>query len=283
MTKKQIIEAVRRCAGKLKRNPTTNELIRFGISRRQAKRHFGSIKEMLRAAGLDVTGGHYKPALTALMLDWATVARKLGRAPMQKEYLSAGNYSDKPFISRFGRWSSVAENFLRLVREWNIQQDWKDVIEAISDWQRKDGAAGSGKTNLVKLEWNAQKGNSRVRLRARPGRAVCGAPMVTPGMIHEPANEDGVILLFGMLAERLGLIVRRVQGEFPDCEVLYETEPRRWINLFVEFEFESRNYAKHGHPKDGCDLLVCWIHNWPQCPADMEVLELKTMVGMLFD
>ena len=339
MTRKQIIDAVRACAGKLKRIPTVRDLKRVGISRPLCRRQFGSIREALRAAGLEPRGVGYKPDLVAIMLDWAMVARKLGRAPTKMEYVREGKYSCKPFVSRFGRWSLVAENFLRLVRQWNIQQDWTDVIEAmkgalsnqqsamkealsnqqsaISKGNTKTNSKGKGNSkrkrqdftadergwsrianggrwknkepessgrsleselNTVRLEWSAHRGTSRVRLRARPGRAVCGAPMVAPGMIHEPVNEDGVICLFGMLAERLGLIVRRIQGAFPDCEVLYETEPGRWINLFVEFEFESCNYREHKHPSKGCDLLVCWVHNWRGCPADMEVLELKRIV-----
>jgi hypothetical protein len=29
----------------------------------------------------------------------------------------------------------------------------------------------------------------------------------------------------------------------------------------------------------GCDTIVCWEHNWPDCPV--EVLELKTAVAVL--
>ena len=28
--------------------------------------------------------------------------------------------------------------------------------------------------------------------------------------------------------------------------------------------------------QDGCDLIVCWRHNWPECP--LEVLELSEAV-----
>jgi hypothetical protein len=101
------------------------------------------------------------------------------------------------------------------------------------------------------------------------------------GMVHEPTNEDGVICLFGMLAATMGLLVRRIQGEFPDCEVLYEAEPGRWKCLLIEFEFESRNFARHGHRADGCDMIVCWTHNWSRCPANVQVLELSRVVKEL--
>jgi hypothetical protein len=28
-----------------------------------------------------------------------------------------------------------------------------------------------------------------------------------------------------------------------------------------------------GHDVSGCDMIVCWIHNWPECP--LEVVELR--------
>jgi hypothetical protein len=33
----------------------------------------------------------------------------------------------------------------------------------------------------------------------------------------------------------------------------------------------------HGHPPDGCDLIVCWEHNWPESP--LEVVELKSALA----
>jgi hypothetical protein len=43
----------------------------------------------------------------------------------------------------------------------------------------------------------------------------------------------------------------------------------------IEFEKESRNFLRHGHLPSGCDLIVCWVHNWPECPV--EVIELSTL------
>jgi hypothetical protein len=45
----------------------------------------------------------------------------------------------------------------------------------------------------------------------------------------------------------------------------------------IEFEYLSRNFLKHRHRVDKCDIIVCWIHNWPECP--LEVLELRKVVS----
>jgi hypothetical protein len=52
--------------------------------------------------------------------------------------------------------------------------------------------------------------------------------------------------------------------------------PNRWIPKKIEFENESRNFLTHMHSLDGADLIVCWTHNWPECP--LEVLELKSVI-----
>jgi hypothetical protein len=55
-----------------------------------------------------------------------------------------------------------------------------------------------------------------------------------------------------------------------------------WQRVRIEFEFESRNFLKHRHKKDGCDMIICWRHNWPECPSNIEVLELsKVLEGLI--
>jgi hypothetical protein len=39
---------------------------------------------------------------------------------------------------------------------------------------------------------------------------------------------------------------------------------------------ESRNFLTHLHDPQKCHLIVCWEHNWPDCP--LEVVELKSAV-----
>jgi hypothetical protein len=110
------------------------------------------------------------------------------------------------------------------------------------------------------------------------GRTRYGNPTNFLGLRYEPVNEQGVVLLFGMLARELGYIIEVVQKGFPDCEAMRLVGPERWQRVSIEFEFESRNFRDHGHPLTGCDLIVCWRHNWPACPSHLEVLELANLV-----
>lgn len=106
-------------------------------------------------------------------------------------------------------------------------------------------------------------------------------PIDFRGLRHEPVNEDGVVFLFGMVARELGYMVEAVQAGFPDCEAKRQIQPGKWQRVRIEFEFESRNFREHGHSENGCDVIVCWRHNWQDCPARLEVVELASVIKSL--
>ena len=108
----------------------------------------------------------------------------------------------------------------------------------------------------------------------RPERLPDGAPLE-----YAPENEQGVVYLFSTLArKRYGLRVERVQAGYPDCLATKHGKPVR-----IEFEFRSRNFALHRHDPAGCDWIVCWIHDWPACPAHFRVVELRRDYGLGFN
>jgi hypothetical protein len=112
--------------------------------------------------------------------------------------------------------------------------------------------------------------------RPRDDRPAFGEPLDNvPGLLNAPLTENGVILAFGMVAERLGFQIRAVRPAFPDCIAMRWIGGASWQEVTIEFEFESRNFRTHRHPPGGCDILVCWVHNWEDCPAGLEVIELS--------
>jgi hypothetical protein len=102
--------------------------------------------------------------------------------------------------------------------------------------------------------------------------------LATGPMVCAPTNENGVLVLFGIMAERLGFLILRVQVGFPDVEAWRMVGPDRQQRVGIEVEFQSRNFLVHGHDPKGCDLIVCWEHNWPDCPV--EVIELKRLAKL---
>ena len=94
-------------------------------------------------------------------------------------------------------------------------------------------------------------------------------------------NEQGVVFLFGLLAVRLGFEVESMQTAFPDCEATRRMETGAWQTMRIEFEYESRNFRAHRHNAQGCDVIVCWVHNWAECPAHLEVIALSEEIKRL--
>jgi hypothetical protein len=84
-----------------------------------------------------------------------------------------------------------------------------------------------------------------------------------------------------LLGHRMDYVATRIQSEFPDCEAFREVAPGPWQRVRIEFEFESRNFLLHKHNPKKCDLIVCWKHNWAECPANIEVIELSSIMKRL--
>jgi len=108
--------------------------------------------------------------------------------------------------------------------------------------------------------------------------SIVGGPINYGGLIYSPVNELGVVLLFGMVFEELGMIVEEVRGAFPDA-VIRRFNGRGWTREFVEFEYKSSQYKQHKHPLEGCDIIVCWLHDWTECP--LEICELNSLIRLL--
>jgi Homing endonuclease associated repeat len=264
MSKQEILKAIRVCAKKLGRSPSLRELRKLGgITEAAITRHFGRLSKALEAAGLEAVGAGYEVATSALLKDWAAVARKLGKIPTAHEYTKAGKYSYGPFWSRYGSWERVREAFRKFAREEKIEGQWADVLKMIARREEE-------------LKKSRERGGRRLS-PLKKDRPVYGPPLLMAEMAHEPVNEAGVIFAFGVLARRLGFVVLRWQTEYPDCEAMREMAKGQWQRVRIEFEFESRNFLHHRHDKEGCDVIVCWAHNWPECPV--EVVELRKAVG----
>ena len=49
-----------------------------------------------------------------------------------------------------------------------------------------------------------------------------------------------------------------------------------WKRNRIEFEFKSKNFQNYKHNPNGWDVIVCWEHEWEDCP--IEVIELKDII-----
>jgi hypothetical protein len=202
-----------------------------------------------------------------LFRDWATVARQLKKVPSVVEYTHLSNYSETPLRMRFGSWKHVPHGLKQYAEKHGLAVEWKDVLELITANDKK-------KAERAVMQEREQ---SQKRWRMLLDRPLYGAPMKPCAMAYCPTNEAGVLYLFGSMAVDLGFMVTSLQAAFPDCEAMRIVEGGKCQPIRIEFEYQSRNFMRHMHDVKGCDLIVCWEHNWPECP--IEVLELKSLMG----
>ncbi|KKT14041.1 MAG: hypothetical protein UV92_C0008G0032 [Parcubacteria group bacterium GW2011_GWA1_43_27] len=106
-----------------------------------------------------------------------------------------------------------------------------------------------------------------------------GAILNVRGIVYEPINEQGVVLLFAAIASESGFLIEGIRSKFPDAQLRRKTNHGTYVQCMAEFEFKSSNYQLHKHPLKGCNLIICWQHDWKDCP--IEVLELKKFVEKL--
>ncbi|MBI5098588.1 MAG: hypothetical protein HZB30_05055 [Nitrospirae bacterium] len=94
-----------------------------------------------------------------------------------------------------------------------------------------------------------------------------------------PVNELGVVYLFGVLHDTFDFRIESIQSGFPDCIARRRVSTNRWEEVRIEFEYDSKSFLTHKHNPDGVDLIVCWTHNWRECPKRIEVIELSSLLG----
>jgi Homing endonuclease associated repeat len=268
MTKEEVIAALKECAARLGHVPSQAELKKTaGVMPWNIRKTFGTYGRTLAASGLKRTGSGYALDHKTMFGAWAIAARRLGKIPTAYEYEEHSRLHATTLVRWSGGWKNVPSCLLEYMRKEHLEGEWKDVQEVILK-------------HLAATNRNGCPMSSVPSLASRPkimlDQPMYGGPLLGSPLAFAPINEAGVMLMFGAVARQLGFVITRVQQEFPDCEALRQVDRDRWQRVLIEFEYESRNFLLHEHSVDDCDLIVCWNHNWPECP--IEVLELKNVV-----
>ncbi len=109
-------------------------------------------------------------------------------------------------------------------------------------------------------------------------KSIVGDLINFRGLVYAPINENGVIFLFGKVVNDLNMYIEEIKPGYPDC-IGRRFVDKGWVKVAIEFEYKSSNFKTHKHDPKGCDLIVCWEHDWKDCP--LEVIELKTEIQAL--
>jgi hypothetical protein len=272
-TRERIVEAAKEAAGKSGGPLSRREFSRrFGVSQYQIYHLFpeSGWTEVRRLAGIARHAKENRFSDEELLQEFHRVVSKLGAIPGRHLFTSVAKVGPSCLMRRFGNKAGTLQRY----REWLQKNQPESPLLQLLPIQSKDDIG-------TPAFWPQERSGAPVWAK-RPG-AVLGAPINFRGLRYAPTNEQGVVCLFGMVCSELGLVVEAFQSVYPDCEATrrIDNKHNRWQRVRIEFEYSSSNFLDHGHDPAGCDMIVCWEHDWSGCP--LEVVELRSLIGQLED
>lgn len=157
---------------------------------------------------------------------------------------------------------------------WKITQSGRERVRIFQETGR-DQDEGLAKLHGVEpeIEEREEEPEEAFRKIEETQLHETGDILGVRSIVYEPINEQGVILLFAALAYELDFRIEGIRSKFPDALLRRKNIKDRWISCKAEFEYRSSDFKTHGHDPWQCDLIICWEHDWEDCP--IEVLSLK--------
>lgn len=267
LTREECIQHLQRVAHTLGRQHLTSKEFSQSaqVSAFRVVRVFGSWHAALRAAGLDPSPNFKREVpLSKLADDFLRAAIDLGRIPTLVQLTRRSSHVSHTFGSgKTGGYDEFKRRAIGLLFSNNIRIP--SAIKELLDIER---------AQLLEETTVALDAPS-----ASPHRQ--GRTLNFRAFVYAPTSEHDVVQIFGNVAEELGFEIVGNRSAFPDCEArrVQPSARETFKRCLIEYEFASSDYRKHKHPLSGCDLVVCWDHDWHDCP--IEVLELKSEIKKL--
>jgi len=190
---------------------------------------------------------------------------------MDEEYLAILNElkesprTSKELSTKLGLTKSVTAGRLAPLVRWGCIREVKPGVYEITD-----------------RGLEALRTGVRPKVEEKRKRRIVGPRSQIPDLVYEPVNEQGVIFLFAKYHKELGIeYIEGIQQGFPDAFGRRKTGRTEYEPVDIEFEYRSLDFKNHQHDPNQCDLIVCWEHNWKECP--IEVIELKSTLAELLE
>jgi hypothetical protein len=264
-----IIKEIQRVARKKNVNKLTRSEFssETGISQWQIYQIFNGWREACEEAGLEPYYQNIRIDEEDLFKEMHRVFLNFNGICTRTKFSKLSKYSVDVYKKRFGNWQEILAAFRLWIELKEIDFPFIEELPADSDV-------------MVRPEPQEQ-------ILPEPqhwqnmGGITYGSFLNFRGLQHAPLNEHGVIFLFGMVCRELGFVVEAVRPDYPDCEAkrLVDRKQDKWERIYIEFEFRSSSFKAHGHKPNLCDVIICWEHDWPECP--LEVIELKSAIKSL--
>lgn len=239
------------------------------------ERGFGTWNKALVAAGLTPTPSFEDSKVSDddYLMEIIELTKEIGKQPTTYELHARGHFTAKPYRQRWGSWPSALRAAYRRYGFPLEIEDYTVPPEPTSNSNNEANSISVMKTDTPYTFTPLLPGKRK--------KVQYGEPLDFRGLRHAPINEQGVVYIFGMVSRELGFLIESIRTAYPDCEgKRYVDQKRQRLEpVLIEFEYQSSNFRLHGHNSEGCDLIVCWIHDWEDCP--LEVLELSSQIKYL--
>jgi len=145
--------------------------------------------------------------------------------------------------------------------------DW--IFTFFSNYLEADNSNYTIDEDVLKWDQPAQTVDDESELEE-----IVGEPLELGVMRWAPTNEMGVVALFIEYRKELGFpIIEIIRSQFPDA-IVFETSGNRLVRRYIEFEYKSSGFKSHLKSRRKCHYVVCWEHNWRDCPV--QVIELRS-------
>ncbi|MCY2929105.1 MAG: hypothetical protein NTV86_06345 [Planctomycetota bacterium] len=225
-------------------------------------RTFGGWAKALAAAGLKAHPFfHKEKPFEEMATKFLDILTELRAIPTLNQVARRTGHSQHLFSRKYGGYLAFKRRAVEFLtgKPTSIPGELLAILQAEKERLGQDGSEGNGP------------------IREHQHGAVLGFR----AFAYKPTYEMEVVSMFSVVAEELGFEIVCQRGEFPDCEAQRRIPGRRkrYKKCLIEFELDSSDFRPHGHSPKGCDLIVCWKHDWEQCPV--EVLELRETIKSL--
>lgn len=273
-TDDNILQELRRVAAKLgQKSVPQSEFRRHSkVNLGTVSARFGSWNAAIEAAGLiPISPGPQIEQVRRiddeeLLRDLMRLYREYGKPPAIATISAKGRFSPWSYRSR---WGNHVKAFAIAKKKFAGDPPVPSEEQPVTAQSRADVKAIRVVPETIKPVGPKKK------------RTIFGEPIDFRGLRFAPVNEQGVVYLFGMISHELGYLIESVRTSFPDCEGkrCSDKQNNQWEHITIEFEYRSSHFKDHGHDPNQCDVVVCWIHDWDDCPV--EVLELRDAIRYL--
>lgn len=272
--KKKVIEEIKRIAKENKLHTVSLSIFKNNsdVSITRMWKTFNSWREAVELAGLE-------PDTTKLPKTKDELGENL--------FLICKNINGIPNIMQFQRNSKIALNSYKR----NYGNHWSDILIGFKKWLKEKYPNSkfinliSNKTKIIPSKKQSSDHKHFTFIGpSKKGLVNFGEEINFRGLGHAPVNEQGVVFLFSKISEDLGFKIEAIQTDYPDCvgKRLVNANKKIYQSVAIEFEYCSSNFYQHGHDVSKCDVIVCWIHDWKECPLEViEVIELKEVIKKL--